>query len=286
MSKEVTPAVEAPEEAVAAEPVDLDANPVDGTLASTDAGFVAKAEEAPAEEPAAEAEPAAEEPEPEQADPEQADPEGQETQGDNHDAAVWGDTGSSIGNSVLGMLQESGISTEDAKALMYDAVMEGDVTKIDVDALAEKVGKNAANIIMSGTKTFIAESEAKTASIVEEVHSAVGGKDNWEAASAWAASNIPEDTLAEYRPMIDKGGAAARFAAQEILAAYNADGNNSTLAPTTPRAEPTSVSPPASTATTRAEYFAALEKAHRRGASQKEIAVIQADRNRGRAKGI
>lgn len=278
MTEEVTPVVEETVEAVVVETVDLDANPVDGTLAATDAGFVAKAEEPPIDEAAAEAEPAEEAPE--------AEPEAEPVEAAPYDSSVWGDTGSDVGNSILGMLEESGISTDDAKALMFDAVMEGDITKIDVDALAAKVGKNAANIIMSGAKTYIAESAVKTASIVSEVHTAVGGKDNWDAASKWASSNIPEATLAEYRPMIDKGGASARFAAAEILAAYNADGSNSTLAPSTPRAEGTSVSPPASTATTRAEYFAALEKANRRGASQKEIAVIQADRNRGRSKGI
>ncbi len=278
MTEEVTPVVEEAVEAVAVEPVDLDANPVDGTLANTSDGYKAPAEEPPIDEATAEAEPAEETAE--------AEPEAESADAAPYDSSVWGDTGSDVGNSVLGMLEESGISTEDAKALMFDAVMEGDITKIDVDALADKVGKNAANIIMSGAKTFIAESAVKTAAIVSEVHTAVGGKDNWDAASKWASTNIPEATLAEYRPMIDKGGPSARFAAAEILAAYNADGNNSTLAPSTPRAEGTSVSPPASTATTRAEYFAALEKANRRGASPREIAAIQADRNRGRSKGI
>ena len=86
--------------------------------------------------------------------------------------------------------------------------------------------------------------------------------------------------------MIDKGGAAARFAVSEIMGRYNADPNNSTLSTNNPRAEATSVSPPASTAITRAEYVAALDKAHRRGASPKEIAAIQAQRNAGRQQGI
>ena len=270
MTEEVT----TPEVEVEAVVVDLDANPVDGTLAATSEGFVAKAEEPVAAEPAAE--PVAEEPAAEAAPAEEP----------KADASVWGDTGSDLGNSVLGMLEDSGISTEDAKALLFDAVQAGDVTKIDVDALTAKVGKNAATIILSGTKGFIAENAANNEVVITDVHAAAGGKDNWDSAAAWAASNMEADTLAEYRPMIDKGGAAARFAVSEILAAYNADGENSTIAPATPRAEGDSVSPPASTATTRAEYFAAFEKAHRRGASTKEVAAIQADRNRGRAKGI
>ncbi len=275
MTEEVTPVVEPVVEPEVTEAVDLDANPVDGTLASTDAGYKAPAEEPPVDEATAEAEPAEVQPE-----------EVAEAPAPERNVEVWGDTGSDVGNSVLGMLEDSGVSTDDAKALLFDAVQSGDVSKIDVAALTEKVGKHAANIILSGTKNFIAENTANTASVLSEVHTTAGSKENWDTASKWASANMPESTLAEYRPMIDKGGASARFAVSEVLAAYNADGNNSTIAPSTPRAEGTSVSPPASTATTRAEYFAALEKANRRGASPREIATIQADRNRGRSKGI
>lgn len=271
MTEEVT-APEVVEEVVA---VDLDANPVDGTVAATDAGFQAPTEEPPIDEAVAE-EPASE------ALTEETSPEEEP----KANASVWGDTGSDLGNSVLGMLEDSGISTDDAKALLFDAVQAGDITKIDVDALTAKVGKNAANIILSGTKGFIAENSAKNEVIITGVHDAAGGKENWDNAATWASSNMEAAALDEYRPMIDKGGAAARFAVSEILAAYNADGNNSTIAPATPRAEGTSVSPPASTATTRAEYVAALEKAHRRGASPREIATIQADRNNGRKRGL
>lgn len=202
------------------------------------------------------------------------------------DTDVWGDSGSDVGNSVLGMLQNSGVSTEDAKALMYDAVMAGDATKIDKAALTEKVGKHAAEIILTGTKAFIAETAAKTAEAVKAVHAAAGSKDNWDKASSWASKNIPEETLAEYRPMIDSGGAQARFAVSEIIAAYNKAPQNSSISTTSTRVEATSTSPPARTAMSRAEYVAALDKAHRKGASNKEIATIQAARNLGRKQGL
>jgi hypothetical protein len=275
MTEEATPVEGTEEPAVV---VDLDSNPPDGTVGKSHEGFKAPvAEEPEPEEPAAEGdEPAVEEPE----------EEGEKDADGELDKSVWGDTQTEVGNSVLGMLQDSGISVEDAKALMYDAVVNGDVTKIDVAALTEKVGKHAAAIILNGTKNFITENKVRNEGIVKDVHDTVGGEANWNAASKWASANMPESTLAEYRPMIDKGGAAARFAAGEILAAYNADAANTTLAPTTPRAEPTATSAPTSKATTRAEYFSALEKANRRGATNKELATIQADRNRGRARGI
>ena len=202
------------------------------------------------------------------------------------DTKVWGDTGNEVGNSVLGMLQESGIEPADAKALLFDAVQAGDVSKIDRAALEAKVGKNAANIIMSGTETFIKENASNTAAIISDVHKTAGGEDNWNKVSEWAAANVSKEDLAEYAPMIDKGGAAARFAVNEIMASYNADAKNSTIQPATPRAEATSVSPPAVVGTSRREYVAALEKAHRFGTpTAKELATITAQREAGRKQG-
>ena len=272
----MTDEVTTPEaEPVTEEAVDLKNGPKDTSEASTDEGFKASAVEAdPAQEPSS----AASE-EPPQADEPQSAPEPE-------GAEAWGDTGSEVGNDVLGMLQESGISTADAKALLFDAVQSGDMTKIDRAALEEKVGKHAASIILRGTETFVKEQKIKVDAIIADVHTAAGGSEQWGKVSSWASKNVPEADLAEYRPMIDKGGAAARFAVAEIMGRYNADANNTTLTINNPRAEATSVSPPASTATTRAEYVAALEKAHRRGASPKEIAAIQAQRNAGRKQGI
>lgn len=258
------------EPAEASEPAIIDTS--EGS--SKPADGVAVAPEAAPETPEPEAEAAAE--------PEAAKEEPKK----ELDKSVWGDTGSEVGNSVLGMLQESGIEAADAKALLFDAVQAGDITKIDKAALVAKVGENAANIILSGTSTFITESKTKTDAIIADVHAAAGGEDSWGKVADWAAKNVSEEALSEYRPMIDKGGAAARFAVGELVTAYNADAANSSIQPNNPRAEGTSVVNPASTATTRAEYVAALEKAERTGASQKEIATIQAQRNAGRKRGI
>ena len=202
------------------EPINLDTNPPDtsmdtaGNVPLVEVEAEPPVEEAPVEAPAEEAVAEA----PVEATKEEAPAEKTDTV---LDTAVWGDSGSEVGNSVLGMLQDSGVSTEDAKALMYDAIQAGDVSMIDQAALADKVGKNAAAIILSGTKSFIAENAAKNEIAVQEVHKTAGGKDNWDAVATWSSKSLPESELAEYRPMIDKGGASARFAVSEILAAYN-----------------------------------------------------------------
>lgn len=293
MTETVTPAVATPAvEPAAVIPAQTAFEFADSSVSPQPGGFVASEQPVPAEEPAAEvpaevpAETPAEEPTAETpADTPAEEPAAEEPKATELDTDVWGDTQSDVGNSVLGMLQDSGISPDDAKVLLFDAIQAGDATKIDMDALTAKVGKNAATIIASGAKSYISENNAKQVSILSTVHDAAGGEANWNTARDWAKANMDAATLKEYIPLIDKGGASARFATAEVLAAYNASGENSTLAPA-PRAEPTSVSPPASTATTRAEYVAALEKANRTRQGPKVIAAIQAARNLGRQQGI
>ncbi len=202
------------------------------------------------------------------------------------DPAIWGDSGSEVGNSVLGYLQEAGVTPDEAKALLYDALQSGDLGAIDKAALVAKLGKNGANIVLAGAKSFLAERQTHAAAVVNDIHTAVGGKEAWDKIAGWASENISETDLAQYRPMIDKGGAAARFAATEITALYNKDSKNSSIQVTNTRAEATSASPPARTAYTRAQYVEALDKAHKTRASQKEFDAIQAARNAGRKQGL
>lgn len=202
------------------------------------------------------------------------------------DTDVWGTTGDEVGDSVLSLLQNSGMTTEDAKSLMYDAVMEGDVTKIDREALEAKVGKANATLILAGTENFITRSKAKAETIVQEVHTAVGGKDNWDAVTTWANENVPEGELAEYREMIDAGGAKARFAAKELADRYNGDSNNTTLNSDNGEIAGDSKANTSGEKMTKAQYVAALEKAYDSGATEAEIKAIKAARARGRAAGI
>ena len=203
------------------------------------------------------------------------------------DNAVWGTTGDEVGDSVLTLLQNSGLTVDEAKAMMFDAVQAGDVTKLDREALAAKVGKEKATLILAGAENFITRSAAKAATIVKEVHATVGGEENWSAITGWATKNVAESDLATYRNMIDAGGAQARFAASELKALYNADGKNTTLGAANAELKGDSGSPQPGRQLTKAQYVAELEAAHKKGSPpQAVINEINAARARGRAAGI
>lgn len=217
----------------------------------------------------------------------EADAKAAEAENKPLDTAVWGSTGDEVGDSVLELIQNSGLSVEETKALMYDAVKAGDPTKIDRDALVEKVGKAKATLILAGVENFVNTSKAKAQTILTEVHTTVGGEANWKQVTEWAKGNVAEAELAQYRTMIDAGGAQARFAAAELAAKYNGDSKNTTLttAKTTELlgdGKPSSDIKPL----TKAEYYAQIDAAYARRATQAEIDQINAARAAGRAKGL
>lgn len=203
-----------------------------------------------------------------------------------YDKAVWGDTGNDVGNSVLQLLSDSGMATVEAKALLYDAVKDGDVSKIDLAALTAKVGKASATLIVSGVKTVIAEDKVRTDAVVAAVEGAAGGKDAWGLIKDWALGNVAEEDLNEYRSMIDAGGKQATLAAKALREAYNDDAANVKIGKrivdggtkTPPKVDP---------GLTKRQYGDQLALLARQGKATPEArAALTAARNRGKKAGI
>lgn len=227
-------------------------------------------------------EPVVEEGEEPAAEDENEDPEA--TDDTPLDTETWGSTGDEVGDSVLELLQNAELTTDEAKALMYDAVKEGDPSKIDKEALIEKVGKAKANLIMAGAENFITKNNAKITGIMETVHETTGGKEAWDTIAPWAKANMDAAELAEYASMIDKGGAQAKFAATQIKEAYNSDKNTTSLTGKTIEGDTGGKSAPIKGITKR-EYAEQLERANRFG-DKAAIAKIQRAREAGRKQGI
>lgn len=201
------------------------------------------------------------------------------------DKEKWGTTGDETGDSVLSLLQNSGVDPDVAKSLLYDAVVAGDPTQIDRDALVEKVGKTNANLIMAGVENYVSRQKAEIAAVETEVHTVAGGKSNWTKVAEWSRSNVPQAERTELAAMIDKGGAQARFAAAELINRYNTDEKNTSINTTT-RVVGDGKSPDTGRAINRRTYAEELDKAHRNKANPAVIKEIQAARERGRKRGL
>ena len=205
------------------------------------------------------------------------------------DTSVWGDgEGDDVTVSLLTTLQNSGVKPEEAKALLFDAIQQGDPSKVDRDALVEKVGKHKATLIMAGVENVTARIQHQIKQTTEVVHSAAGGRDNWDKARKWAQSGIQESELNEYRDMISKGGKQAEFAVAQIVKAYNADPKNTSLnaKATTIVGDGGGKADPRK-GISRNEYYTRKEKLHRRGRpSQAQLAELRELRNLGKKQGL
>lgn len=258
----------------------------DGPPPSNADRAAAKAEKEAAEKAAKEQADADAEAAAENADGDEGEGEEDEDEGKELDTAVWGDAGDDVANSVLQTLQNSGVTTDEAKALLWDAVEAGDPTKVDRDALVEKVGKAKATLIMAGIENVTSRNNERVAEVSKIAHDAAGGRDNWSKATKWAVAKLPAGELDELRNMLDKGGRQAKFAAAEIVERYNADPKNTALTAGKAQVKPDGKVTSAVKGITRREYGEQLDKLHRRGASQAEFNALRAQRAAGKKQGI
>lgn len=137
-------------------------------------------------------------------------------------------------NSVVNLLKKANVTPEEADTFFRAAVESGKLEDIDVTKLAEKVGKDEADLIMIGVKQYYQNNVAATKEVVTAVDSVFGGETQRETLVAWALEREKTDVkfgeeLNEYRKMFDGSPTQAKLAAQELLKAYNADPKNKSL---------------------------------------------------------
>ena len=205
------------------------------------------------------------------------------------DTTVWGTTGHEGADAALGLLQNAGVTPDEAKAMLFDAVSEGDLSKADWKAMEEKIGADKTKLVKIGAETFLKDNAERNATIITDLTKVAGSKENWDKVAAWAKGSMADEQLGEYREMIDAGGAHARFAASEMLAAYNGDDKNSSLTTSTTVAEDGDTIPgKAGEALSRQEYAARMGKLHQRGRrpTAAETEALNAARARGRKQGV
>lgn len=200
------------------------------------------------------------------------------------DTTVWGDHGE-VGNSVLNLMATSGLDPQAAKALLFDAVQGGDVTKIDKAALEKAVGKDKAALILVGAKAYIAEAEAKNADVLTTITAVTGSKENWEKMRDWSKDNLSEDEIADYAEMLNAGGAKARFAVADMKAKYEAKNTSLTDGTVIPKATGQQIDPDKQPLS-RKDYYAAMEKLQRTGGNEAARQALWARRKAGMSKNI
>ena len=140
----------------------------------------------------------------------------------------------STANSVVNLLKKAGVTPQESDDFFRKAVESGKLEDIDVTKLAEKVGKEEADLIMIGVKQYYSNNVKAVQDVVSEVHKVTGGEEQMNVIRDWALEKEKTDVkfgseLNEYRKMFDGTPTQARLAAQELLKAYNADPKTKSL---------------------------------------------------------
>lgn len=207
------------------------------------------------------------------------------------DAATYQEYEHPALRNAVNILKESGISVQDANAVFEKAVASGDLSQIDRKTLTEKLGKDKADLVLVLAESYYNTTFQQFKQLEAEAHSIVGGKDVFENMRAWVLNK--EQTDAEFakdvddlRVMMNSGSKRATIAAvKELFTLYKADPNTTVAAKLeqgTGAARGAAGNGPLS----RADYVAAIEKAHKEGTYDTQINQLWARRQAGMQQGL
>lgn len=201
--------------------------------------------------------------------------------------AEWAEVafGDDTADAVVATLKKTGISVQDAETLLLEGLKDGDITKIDKQALIDKIGKAEAELVYTGVNSFLTAQKAKGDAIIAELDTVFGGEVNRKTVTEWAAKNMPDQQRLELAELIDAGGEKAAYAAQRLLHAYNADDKNSSLGGV--QLDPEYQGKDSIEPLSRRQYFEQLEKAQKTGKLTEQLkGKLWQARQRGQAKGM
>lgn len=137
-------------------------------------------------------------------------------------------------NAVVNILKKAKVTPEEADEFFRAAVESGKLEDIDVDKLAEKIGKDEADLVMIGVRDYYNKQKASVDKVVDEVYKVCGGETQFATLRIWALDKEKTDkefsgALNEYRQMLNGTPTQARLAAEALIKAYNADPKTKSL---------------------------------------------------------
>lgn len=199
-------------------------------------------------------------------------------------------TGHESADAAIDLLKEANVSPIEANAIFSKAIESGDLKDIPWHQLEDKIGKAKTTLVKAGVENFFREVLDKNRATVAQTFEVMGGEENWNKVKTWAQTKEKTDTAFKgevdaIRGMLDKGGKQAELAAKELRRMYEADAKNNGLG-TNKIIEGNTAPKLDGAPMTRAEYHAAITKAHNENAPKAVIANLQARRRAGMQAGI
>lgn len=212
-------------------------------------------------------------------------------------AAGWMTTEDPSLQASLNLMKASGLSPAEAGEFFNDALDTGDIGTVDHEALAARVGKDNAELILSGVTKYAAEQSAEVLSKINAIQDTVGGKENWADMVRWSkaaarADDAVKAELTELQGMMNGSELQGTLAAQKMMDMYNADSKNSTISTPAAKAHvpvPTMTAAPAPAVEpiSAQVYAESIQRLTSRGGQHvADMAALSKARAAGRSAGI
>jgi hypothetical protein len=210
------------------------------------------------------------------------------------DAVTWGSTGHAAADEALRIIQNVGLSTDDAQELLLDAAMSRDPSKVDQKALTAKIGPRRTKAIMEALETFSTDMRPRDERVSNEVWQYSNGPKALERLVQQGMEKFGPAEMQGYLMEMGKGGASAQRAVESLQAAVTGkavslDRQVHTEQYSAPKAAP---NPAESQGITSKAYVTAMEALHGNGSrlsfearDQREQELREA-RRIGRANGL
>jgi len=179
----------------------------------------------PAAEPAEET-PAEEEPTPEEEPEEPAPDEEEPTEEPDLEYTEYEDPAL---RQVVKILKSKEIPVEVTNDVFGEAIETGDLSKVKLDVLKEKLGEEDTETVMVMVNAYAKGKFAEFAETAKTAYEITGGQANYDNMKAWAAEKEKSDPdfakeMAEIRTLVDTGSEKAiKAAVTELFEAYQAD---------------------------------------------------------------
>ena len=190
---------------------------------------------------------------------------------------------------AIEVLKEAGVPASEADGFFAKALATGDLSDIDWKAVEARIGKAKTFLVRSGVEQYHGTMLAKVNATVENTHKVFGGKENFEAAKAWAQAREKTDPkfaqeVDEIRDLLNMGGKKADAGARELLRLYNTDAGTTSFNTKLVTGDTTGdvVGKPLS----RADYVTELKAVHDKGGNPNLLAQLDARRRAGISAGI
>lgn len=186
-------------------------------------------------------------------------------------------------DAAVALMKKAGVTPVVAEDIFGEAVKAGDLSKIKLDKLVEKVGKETADLIMIGVKDFWNRNVELTRQKMSAIENVLGGPEQLAIVKDWAHKRAETDQefnqkWNELRAMADIGPFAAQAMAKELRGLYESAEGNSALNEKMVSGDSTVKS---SNYISAADALTALKVAHRNN-DYKEVERITALRNASR----